>query len=120
MRIRIIIPASGRASIEAALAALTGLNEAYFRTHPRAPSIRRSGIRYVREELEDWQTAPVLLASRAGDCDDIAPYHAAWLRARGERAAPTLREVRPGLWHVLVRRADGRIEDPSRWLGMGA
>jgi hypothetical protein len=120
MRLALIVPARGRRSIEAALAALFALNVAFFQSHPNAPHIRRAGVRYARERGERWQTAPVLLASRRGDCEDLASYHAAFLRARGERAVPQLREVRPGLWHVVVRRADGRIDDPSRWLGMGA
>jgi len=86
------------------------------------PLIYKSGIRYRREEPghERWQTARALLASQHGDCEDLAAYHLGWLWSRGEKTArPLVKDIRPGLKHALVRRADGRIEDPSVRLGMG-
>jgi len=56
-----------------------------------------------------------------GDCDDLAPYRVAELQEAGEKAKIRITWRRVGkrrTYHVLVRRADGRIEDPSRLLGM--
>lgn len=107
--------------LQALLAGLALANFAQMRAGDRFPSIYRSGIRYRREPAgqERWQTARALLQSGFGDCEDLAAYHVAWLWSRGERKArPIVRKIRPGLEHALVRRADGRIEDPSARLGM--
>lgn len=58
-----------------------------------------------------------------GDCAHLAAWRCAELRAVGEEArlrvkwaAPRWRRRRT--FHVQVRRASGRIEDPARRLGM--
>lgn len=55
-----------------------------------------------------------------GDCDDLAPWHAAGLRLTGEdpEAISIVRPSGPGRWHAIVQRSDGRIDDPSLWAGM--
>jgi hypothetical protein len=57
-----------------------------------------------------------------GDCDDLAPWHAASLRASGldPMAEAIVRPSGPGRWHAIVKRGDGRIVDPSRAAGMGS
>jgi hypothetical protein len=57
------------------------------------------------------------------NCEDLACWRVAELRTRfGIDARPTFTsQVRPDgshLYHILVRLPDGRIEDPSRRLGM--
>lgn len=57
------------------------------------------------------------------NCDDLAPWRCAELREAGEPAKIRVqwkRDARTGqkLFHILVRRADGSIEDPSLKLGM--
>lgn len=89
----------------------------------RYPSVYQLGVRYRREPVgrEWWVSAPLMaMYPEAGyDCEDLASYQAAWLRASGRdpRARVGLRRSDVG-WHVVVIRGDGRIEDPSRALGM--
>jgi hypothetical protein len=108
---------------------LTALNEVYLRAHPQTPSIYEAGVYYQREgktpdgrQKEKWLTVPVMLLirSRVGfDCEDLACWRAAELRVRGIPAIAFARPSSVG-FHILVRYPDGRTEDPSRKLGMGA
>lgn len=91
----------------------------------RFPPLYKSGVRYRREpkepgKPEQWQTITELYARRFGDCEDLASARVAELRMQGIRAVPWLLR-RPGspTWHVVVRYPSGKIEDPSRLLGMG-
>ena len=84
-----------------------------------------SGVRYKREpkepgRTEHWQTITELYQARFGDCEDLASARVAELRMQGIRAVPWLLK-RPSstTWHVVVRYPNGKIEDPSRLLGMG-
>lgn len=95
------------------------------------PALYDSGLRFRREvcrapgvpgACERFLTAAQALAERGAefDCDDIAPWRAAELRLAGEHArAIPVRSPEVG-WHIVVRRGDGSMEDPSRVLGMGA
>jgi hypothetical protein len=112
-------------ALNAMLRALTLIDVSYLVSHPSAPGIYDSGVRYEEEPpgQEDWQDIPTCLILRVGDCEDLSCWRAAELRVRHrENAWPIFRhQVRPNgsyLYHILVRRADGRIEDPSRILGM--
>jgi hypothetical protein len=84
-------------------------------------SLYDSGIRYQREEPaeEQWQT-PLQTARRGvGDCEDLAAYRVSELLVQGESGArPRVLTISPTLRHVVVARADGRLEDPSKMLGM--
>lgn len=107
------------------LEALTLSDEIWLRTHPSAPGIYASGVRYKREPdgVEIWQSIPALLSSRFGDCEDLACWRTAELRIRGIAAQPAFYFRRIGetlLYHIVVRLPDGQIEDPSAKLGMGA
>jgi len=109
---------------------------------PLIPPLYRSGVRYKEEpvswELEHFDTIPVVLGRKWGDCDDLAPWRAAELRFTGEDPHANIMVKWKGLpngkrlYHVVVRRsnakADGKFffadkrgvyEDPSRVLGMG-
>ena len=96
---------------------------------PLIPPLYLSGVRYQEEprnwELEHFDTIPVVYGRGWGDCDDLAPIRVAELRFTKEdpraNVAVKWKQIAPGkkLYHVVVRRGDGTIEDPSRALGMG-
>jgi hypothetical protein len=107
--------------------ALVVLNIAFLKkTKKSVPPLYRSGVRYRREgppaagqpRLERFQTIPEVLKRKYGDCEDLAAWRVAELRMSGIRAVPWI--VQPGkrLYHVQVKYPDGRIEDPSKKLGM--
>lgn len=109
--------------VEQLLRALFAIDLDWLRRHPRTPPLYQSGVRYEREPFERWRSIPVCLEESAGDCEDLSCWRASELVLRGERAFPTWRkrwsQKRQGwLYHIVVRRGDGRIEDPSRLLGM--
>ncbi len=120
MQIRLQVPARPRL-LEGMLEGLCAVNYALMRKRPYPP-LYSSGIRYEREGRagpERWLIAPQLVKKKRGDCEDLAAYRCAELRMKGEPAR--VRVVRTGnkTLHAVVQRADGRIEDPSRRLGMG-
>lgn len=126
MRIAIVAPASTQRSLDALLSALLSLDLLFLETNPGTPSLYRSGVRYRREGTvegmeERWDTIPQCLERGWGDCEDLSAWRAAELIVSGEdpSSRPEIYHVRPGLWHVRVRRGDGSLEDPSRVLGMG-
>lgn len=89
----------------------------------RYPDLYKSGVKYEREpkepgRFERWKTISDLMRTGVGDCEDLASARVAQLRMMGIRAVPWLKR-RNNTWHVVVRYPNGRIEDPSRRLGMG-
>ena len=88
--------------------------------HVRIPSLYTSGVRYRREPTarEQWQTALETARLGYGDCEDLVAYRCAELRMKGVRAEPYCYAPRPGLIHCQVRLPGGKIEDPSKRLGM--
>jgi hypothetical protein len=112
-----------RGALEAGILA----NRLYLRTH-HVPALYDSGVRYEEEPLgqpyEDFSCIPVVLARGWLDCDDAVMWRIAELRNSGENAKIRLKwEYDPArkarMYHVLVRRANGQVEDPSLRLGMG-
>lgn len=87
------------------------------------PRLYEAGIVYRREPViggtrrERWQTPWETLQLGHGDCEDLAIYRAVELRREGEigARAAVIRQNR-NLFHAVVRRADGTIEDPSKIL----
>ena len=106
------------------LEALTLVNVAWLREQPGAPWLYESGVRYEEEPpgRDEWQDIPETIKRREGDCEDLACWRLAELRVRSlEDARPFVKCSVYGprtVYHVAVRRSDGRIEDPSRVLGM--
>ena len=106
------------------LQALTSVNILWLRRNQSAPSLYASGVRYKREPQgrEDWQDIPETISRRDGDCEDLACWRSAELIVRHNiRAFPVFRwRKRPTgiLYHIQVQYPDGRIEDPSKLLGM--
>jgi hypothetical protein len=95
------------------------------------PPLYGGRFRYQREDYtgifpEDWRDAAEVVSRRGGDCEDLAAYRAAELRAQGHPGArPMFRAVRRTrggrgrLFHIVVTPGDGGdLEDPSRLLGM--
>lgn len=97
----------------------------YLRTHPQAPWLYQSGVRYMEEPVgqEEWQDIPTCIRIGTLDCEDAACWRAAELVVRQKvNARPKFIEQkrRDGsyLYHIIVELPDGRTEDPSRVLGM--
>lgn len=85
------------------------------------PNLYTAGVRYEREPRfrEYWQSAQQTYQLRKGDCEDLSIWLCAYRWHLGEDTArAVIRDVRPGLKHCVVQRADGSIEDPSKALGM--
>lgn len=84
--------------------------------------LRAKGIRWKPEPPGDehFDMASTVMRRGWGDCDDLAPWHAASLRATGEDedARAVVKPSGPGRWHAVVVRGDGDIEDPSLAAGM--
>jgi hypothetical protein len=119
MLVQIEIQPKGRRDLMFLLNRLVAIDLHLMRTR-RLPTLYSSGVRYGREKkrgTEHWQAADELIKSGVGDCEDLACYRVAELRANGEYANVRLTKRRK-TWHVTVRREDGTVEDPSRRLGM--
>jgi hypothetical protein len=108
------------------LEALTAIDVKWLLAHPETPNLYESGIRYEEEPLgeENWLDIPTALKQRRHvDCEDLSCWRAAELRVRHgiDAHATFIRKNMPSgssLYHIQVRYPDGRIEDPSRILGM--
>jgi hypothetical protein len=101
---------------------LTNINEWHL-SRKRYPPLYRSGVVYHTEPFgeEDWCDIPTCLEKGWGDCEDLGCWRAAELRNSGIRAMPDFKhKVIAGITviHILVKWPDGRIEDPSKVLGM--
>lgn len=82
----------------------------------RVPPLYRSGVRFLPEPEwpERFRDAERTFALGRGDCAQLAAWLAADYRAKGENATLAVRWPKGRkTFHVLVRRADGRLEDPS-------
>jgi len=113
------------AALKALLVALTAIDVDCLRAHPELLPIYDSGVHYQEEPIgqEDWLDVPSCLKLKANDCEDLACWRAAELQVRhGLNAWPTFtRKIRPNggyLYHIIVMHPDGRVECPSRRLGM--
>lgn len=81
-------------------------------------SLYPNRMRYF--EHPAWYSIPTALRRKQIDCKGAAAWRAAELRFYcGEWARPVAEYTSiPDLIHVVVKRADGRREDPSLPLGM--
>lgn len=131
MRIRLAVPdelddQDRKAALDAALESVTRSNTPMIRSGkiPPAAKVIKSGLVEWRPEPpgdEHFDLPSTMLKRGWGDCDDLAPYHAASLRASGADpgARAVVRKSGPQRWHAVVKRSDGSIEDPSKAAGMG-
>lgn len=126
MHVRVAIPEHfvSPDTLEPALESTTRVNEHLIRSGavPLATTAIASGVRWRPEPPgdESFDHGQLVWGRGWGDCDDLAPWHAASLRVTGED--PGARAIvvpsGPETWHALVERSDGRIEDPSLAAGM--
>lgn len=127
MRINVAIPEAHVEApvLDAALEATTRLNESMLKDGhvPTFDDGLKEGVKWRPEPPGDehFDHAQTVLHRKWGDCDDLAPWHAASLRHTGEdpEAKAIVRKSGPHRWHAIVQRSDGTIEDPSRAAGMG-
>lgn len=121
MRIRFWQEAVGRAQAGDALEALAFRARAEL-DRGGVPPLYESGIVYrsMPTDRRAWKTPAGVMRDGHGDCADLAAWRIAELRKAGKRAGfRILRTRRNGLFHIVVALASGRVEDPSRKLGMG-
>lgn len=132
MRLTMEVPRpASRARMLPALEALTSLNEELAEEHEQETGtavrpLYSTGVRYKAEPpgVEDWDSFRIVYPRGWGDCEDLACIRAAELRRAGEpsaRADTYRSRVRPdgtAVWHAVVVRGDGTLEDPSALLGM--
>lgn len=114
-----------RPALDAALGVLQGVSRLQLSRIARkgivVPDVYSSGVKYVREPdgREYWQTASDTYFLLEGDCEDLANTHAAWLNVyANEPARARTVKTGPRMYHAIVERADGSIDDPSAALGM--
>lgn len=125
MRINVAVPephVSARV-LDAALEGVTRLDEEMIRSG--AAPIFRDAVDRVRWKpeppgAEHFDHAKKVVGRGWGDCDDLAPWHAASLRVTGEDpgARAIVRRSGPKRWHCVVRRSDRSVDDPSIEAGM--
>ena len=127
MRLNVAVPEAqvNPGVLNAALEAVTRLDESLLKEGavPTAKEGIKKGVRWAPEpyDEEHFDHAGLVMRRGEGDCDDLAPWHAASLRHTGEdpKARAIVRRSGPNRWHALVQRSDGSIDDPSKWAGMG-
>jgi hypothetical protein len=128
MRINVAVPEAHVTApvLNAALESVTRLNESLLEkgaVPTFAEAVKGGGIKWQPEPpgQEHFDHAARVLGRGWGDCDDLAPWHAASLRATGKDpgAQAVARRSGPSRWHAVVKRSNGSIDDPSRAAGMG-
>lgn len=126
MRLNVAIPEPHvtKPVLDAALEATTRLDEELLRKRqaPLWDDVRAHHIRWQPEPpgQEHFDHAALVMGRGHGDCDDLAPWHAASLRVTGQDrgARAVVRRSGPKRWHAIVQRSDGSIDDPSLEAGM--
>ena len=136
MELRIAVPEAhvSEAVLNPALETVTRVNERLLRDGkiPTFDEGLKLGVRWQPEpegQPESFDHAGVVMSGPrwgakhpVADCDDLAPWAAASMRASGEDpgARAVVRRSGPGLWHAYVKRSDGSSRDPSEEAGMNA
>jgi hypothetical protein len=87
----------------------------------KLPPLYTSGVRFRRDPyqgsgVENFKLPNAVYADRWGDCDRLCIYRIWELLVGGEHATCRAEWVGNGV-HVLVRRANNQLEDPSIILG---
>jgi hypothetical protein len=125
VRIRVAVPEKhvSPSVINAALEAVTRVDHAMIEAG-EAPAFHPRHARWRPENFgeEHFDHAGIVVQRGWGDCDDLAPWRAASLRASGEDPGAVAIAVPsgPDMYHAIVRRSDGSNDDPSVAAGMKA
>lgn len=125
MRIQVAVPEEhvDPRVLNAALESVTRLDESLI-SAGSVPLFKQAlpRVRWEPEPpgQEHFDHAKLVIGRGHGDCDDLAPWHAASLRATGvdPGARAVVKRSGPQTWHAIVQRSDGKIEDPSKAAGM--
>ena len=112
-------------SIDALVMALAEHNAEYFRRY-WIPPLYFSGVRYrAQEDVDVFMDAAAVYRDKVSDCKNLVAWRVAEIVTFERQSAGALTfwqkvddERFPYFFHVVVIRGDGRIEDPSRVLGM--
>ena len=120
MRVKISVPEEHVSPdvVNAALEAVTRIDEQLLAAgqvppfDPHNPQVRWRPEPYGEEHFDN---AGIVLGRGWGDCDDLAPWRAASLRASGEDPGATaiVLPSGPSTYHALVQRSDGSMDEPS-------
>lgn len=117
MRVLMSPPPGDRQVLEALVEGVTAANYVLL-SRTAYPRLYASGVRYQREPDERWLLVPQIIERGWDDCEGLASWRAAEYRLAGIPAVVRLVPGRAARWHAVVGLPDGRIEDPSRRLGM--
>lgn len=101
--------------IRLALTPIVVLN-VFARKAGRVPALYASGVRYKKEPEwpEKFRDAQNVYKSGYGDCAQLAAWRVADYIVQGKKAKiAVMFDRKRRIFHVVVRRHDGRIEDPS-------
>jgi hypothetical protein len=130
MRIQYAIPegAVSKPVLDAALETSTRANQSLIEAGlmPWASDeIKRGRVKWRPEPFSDGEHFDLghqVTARGWGDCDDLAPWLAAELRARHIDPHCVAEAIRSGKrrWHAIVRLSNGDVVDPSEHAGMSA
>ena len=89
------------------------------------PPLYRSGVIFKPEPrsnpCEEFADPYIVFKRKWGDCDDLVLWRLAELHAAGMEAFPQVMRALDGSgrYHIAVRHADGREEDPAKILYKG-
>jgi hypothetical protein len=129
VRIRLAVPDRivSAGVLDAALEATTRANTELIENGEVPPLhevLKRGKVKWRPEPFKDgehFDLADVVHKRGWGDCDDLAPWLAASLRATGHDPGATafVRRSGPKMWHAVTRLSDGHVLDPSKAAGMG-
>lgn len=117
-------PAMISRCVDGLVMALAEFDREWLCRHPDAPKLYQSGVRYKRQRRDVFMDVPAVLKGGGSDCKNLAAWRIAELGLEGHEATAMSVWQRadhlrfPLIFHVLVLRRDGVIEDPSVALGM--
>ena len=106
---------------QAAVEGLAGVDKVILDYNPRIPGLYVVRPRYRVPKRETWKDIGAVLRDKSGDCKDLTAWRLAelWRMGVNARAESIVERIGPRLqFHTYIRYADGRVEDPSRELGM--
>lgn len=103
--------------------ALAAIDKTWIEAYPQTPPLYQAPVKYHFDPArpDAWKDIPTIIKDGHGDCEDLACWRVAELRASGIPARPYIKWRRGSkgmIYHVVAWHPDGRIEDPSLALGM--